>query len=390
MKKFLTFVLALSIAFPLQAESYSVLIRRYESEIRRQERQLRSLQSNLREKQEKVAVYKRLAEKAKSQWERLADSVKTAQLKITAVRNELLKTSHQAQVAGWQEALEARLSNSIDSELAALTVELFRRQMVDASGVEVSATATYPVQLVEHLTDYAPVVRQDAQTAAQQKQSMEASMLRWQTEELKRRKEAEALKLNQSEQWRRWQEAQHREELLKEDIAQAEQSAQALLVMLAQLKDNRDQAKAQHHPTVNVDDHQLAQLRGRLPWPAPGEVVQPFGRQYSSELNQLLISNGIRVQAQSGRPVRVVQPGQVIFARPFHNYGEMVVVQHANGLASVYAGLATITVKEGAQLGALEAIGNADPSGRYYFELRHEERPLDPLVYLTPSRRMSS
>ena len=244
---------------------------------------------------------------------------------------------------------------------------------------------------MQHLTAYAPVVRQDAQTAMQQQQALEAMALRWQNEENSRRRDAAALKQTQADQWKRWQDAQRRQQLLQEEIAQAEQSAQALQVMLAQLKENRDQAQSQRHRATGLGPiRALAQLRGRLPWPAPGDVVQSFGRQYSSDLNQLLVSNGIRVQARAGQPVRAVQPGQVIFARPFHTYGEMVVVQHANGLASVYAGLATIAVKEGATLGALEPIGNADDTGRYYFELRQEERPLDPLVYLIPSRRMSS
>ena len=101
---------------------------RYEGEIRRQEKQLRSLQANLHDKQEKVTAYKKLAENAKAQWERLADSVKTAQLKVAAVRDTLLKTSRQVQVADWQAALESRLSVSLDAELGLLTAGTFRRR----------------------------------------------------------------------------------------------------------------------------------------------------------------------------------------------------------------------------------------------------------------------
>jgi septal ring factor EnvC (AmiA/AmiB activator) len=388
-KKLLTGLCALLLACPLEAEPYSVLIHRYEGEIRRQERQLRSLQSNLHEKQEKAETYRRLAEKAHLQWERLTESVKTAQMKVVAVRNELVKTGHQVQAAGWQAALETRLSDSIDSELALLTTELYQRRAA-AQGTD-AISESYPTQVAEHLTAFAPVVRQDAQTAKRQHQALENMALHWQAEESKRSRDAAALKQTQADQWRRMQDAQRREQLLKEEVAQAEQSAQALQVMLAQLRETRDQAKSQRrHSSGGSTDPRLAQLRGRLPWPAPGDVVQSFGRQYSSDLNQLLVSNGIRVQAHAGQSVRTVQPGQVIFARPFHTYGEMVVVQHSNGLASVYAGLAAISVKEGSTLGALEPIGKADETGRYYFELRQEERPLDPLVYLTPTRRMSS
>lgn len=380
--------LAVLIAWPAYAETYGTLVHRYESEIRRQERQLHSLQRNLQEKQEKAAEYRTLAEKAKAQWQRLSDSVKTAEGKVKLVRTELEKTSRQVQAAGWQVALENRLSGAIDAELSQLTAELLREKL---AGEDATALSTrYPTQIVEKLTDYAPVVRQDAQAAMRQHQTLTDLAQHWQDEEVRRRRDADTLKATQEDQWKRWQQAQRREQLLREEVAQAEQSAQALQIMLSQLKESRDQARAKRAAPAGADDPRLAQLRGRLPWPAHGDVVQSFGRQYSSDLNQLLVSNGIRVQARAGQPVRAVQPGQVIFARPFHTYGQMVVVQHSNGLASVYASLATISVKEGAMIGALEPVGTADGTGRYYFELRQEERPLDPLVYLTPSRRMSS
>ena len=113
---------------------------------------------------------------------------------------------------------------------------------------EASSHGCLSAQIVEHLTAYAPVVRQDAQTALQQKQSLEALAQQWQIEEARRRREAEALKLTQTQEWKRWQEAERRQQLMKEEIAQAEQSAQALQVMLAQLKETRDQARLAASP----------------------------------------------------------------------------------------------------------------------------------------------
>src|SRR5207244_1028607 len=120
---------------------------------------------------------------------------------------------------------------------------------------------------------------------------------------------------------------------------------------------------------------------------AYGKVTQNFGRQYSEELKQLLISNGIKIDAGAAHPVRAVQAGKVLFASPFRQYGQLIILQHRNGLTSVYGGLGQTHVKEGDRLATLDAIGTTSDQGTFYFELRHDEQPVNPLVYLAPNHR---
>jgi septal ring factor EnvC (AmiA/AmiB activator) len=114
-------------------------------------------------------------------------------------------------------------------------------------------------------------------------------------------------------------------------------------------------------------------------------VVQNFGRQYPDGLNQLVVSNGIKIDAGQNHTVRAIQDGKVLFANAFRQYGQLVIVQHQSGLTSVYAGLGQTQVKEGQVLSALDQIGLTGEKGSFYFELRRDEQPINPLVYLTPA-----
>lgn len=366
----------------LHAEAGLPLAQRYEAEIRRQERQLRRLQQDLREKSDQARALRKQAESARTRWEELRASMQSAKAQARRVRDSLLKTNREAQIAGWQAAMNQRLSEAAEAELGVLTARLYRQQTASGSDVDDWMLS----RIVSRLTGWVPGVRQDAAASAAQEEQLRELERRWQAEADRRQQQALKIEHDQAEQWEQWKQAERRERRIREEIAQAEQSAQALQVMLARLRKSRDHAQPARAPSSG-DDRALAALRGRLPWPAPGAVVQGFGKQYSSDLNQLLISNGIRIQAEPGQNLRAVKTGQVLFARPFRQYGQMVVIQHAGGLASVYAGLESIVVQEGAQVGDLEALGKADGTGRYYFELRQEERPLNPLVYLTPLRR---
>jgi septal ring factor EnvC (AmiA/AmiB activator) len=113
-------------------------------------------------------------------------------------------------------------------------------------------------------------------------------------------------------------------------------------------------------------------------------VVQGYGRQYPDGTNQLVVSNGIKIDAGTGHTVRAIQEGKVLFASPFRQYGQLVIIQHKSGLTSVYAGLGETQVKPEEDLKALDPIGRTGESGSFYFELRRDEQPMNPLAYLQP------
>ncbi|HUA80721.1 MAG TPA: peptidoglycan DD-metalloendopeptidase family protein [Dyella sp.] len=164
-------------------------------------------------------------------------------------------------------------------------------------------------------------------------------------------------------------------------MKQNEQSLDDLLVKLQRAIDEaaREAArKARANPTVPVGgpSKALANIRGNLPWPAPG-AVHTFG-------------NGVLITAPQGADVRAVAPGRVVYAHFMRGYGQLIILSHGNGWLSMYGNNETLLHGVGDDVTAGEALGTAtlstsDSTG-VYFELRHDGKPVDPRSWLSQKR----
>ncbi len=75
---------------------------------------------------------------------------------------------------------------------------------------------------------------------------------------------------------------------------------------------------------------------------------------------------GIDIQGQIGDPVVSMRPGTVVYASNRldpNGYGNTVIVDHGNGVATVYAHLNSIDVREGQQLNAGQRLGTLGADG---------------------------
>jgi murein DD-endopeptidase MepM/ murein hydrolase activator NlpD len=74
-------------------------------------------------------------------------------------------------------------------------------------------------------------------------------------------------------------------------------------------------------------------------------------------------------------------------------YGLMVEIDHGNGLASRYAHLSAIDVREGQQIAPGEMVGRVGSTGRstgphLHFEVRIDGEPADPHRFLRAGLRL--
>jgi murein hydrolase activator len=372
-------------AAPLGAEAYDALMRRYEKQIQQQERQLKTLRVNLMQKERDAVRWQQKAEEAKTQWSQAGNSVDQARETAKSFRQHWTKSKTLADAAEWSVTEKSLIAQSADQQSLLLARALWTRRQATALSTPVTVQDRFYEFFLQPVAGLSQVAHLQAAQARQQETSLRVEEMKWQTQERQQTAEVERLHERQQEQWLKWQEALRRKTSLEEERNQLEQSAQALRVMVQELRDHRDQTLAARRDRT-TEDRALVSLRGALPWPAQGRVTQNFGRQFSDELQQLLVSNGIKIEAGAGRTVRAIQAGKVLFASPFREYGQLVIVQHRSGLASVYGGLGAVRVKEGDALETLDTVGTVADAGSFYFELRRDEQPINPLVYLTPAR----
>lgn len=130
-------------------------------------------------------------------------------------------------------------------------------------------------------------------------------------------------------------------------------------------------------------------MKGRVRWPLMGASVdKTFGNQVHPVFKTTVPHPGVTLVfwGVERRNVRAVGFGKVVFLSQIRGLGLTVVLDHASGWYSVYAGLGEVFVKEGQVVREGDVIGiverlPGENGVRLYFELRHDENPVNPLLY---------
>ncbi len=131
----------------------------------------------------------------------------------------------------------------------------------------------------------------------------------------------------------------------------------------------------------------LVQLKGELPWPATGRLVNDFG---TSRVAGKVNWEGIYIQGTMGAPVKAIARGKVVFADYLKGHGLLIIVDHGQGYLSLYAHNQSLAKKIGEPVEAgtvIASLGNTggQADAGLYFELRHNGQPTNPKPWLKKS-----
>ena len=123
---------------------------------------------------------------------------------------------------------------------------------------------------------------------------------------------------------------------------------------------------------------------GKMIRPVNGKVVSKFGDNLDGIPN-----DGINIKASAGTPVKAVSDGEVIYAgnNLDESFGNVVVVQHKNGVISSYAHLKDINVKKGAKITTGQKVGSVGKTGdvstpQLHLEIMKNNTPENPEKYI--------
>ncbi|MEX0622951.1 murein hydrolase activator EnvC [Saccharospirillum sp.] len=173
---------------------------------------------------------------------------------------------------------------------------------------------------------------------------------------------------------------------LQSEAAQTEQSLERKQDEQAQLAQLIERMQAEL-TDMNLDfpaDIDMADVRGGLPWPLDGALRARYDTaQDSSGLKW----QGWWLAAATGTDVRAVHHGRVVFSDWLNGFGLLVILDHGDGLMTLYGRNQTLLrtvgewVKAGDTLAEVGASGGFDESG-LYFEVRRNGRPENPANWL--------
>jgi septal ring factor EnvC (AmiA/AmiB activator) len=172
------------------------------------------------------------------------------------------------------------------------------------------------------------------------------------------------------------------------DAARARAAQQA---QKPQAQENDATGKSRRPVAVNTEtpvafstDQPFSRLKGSLRLPVAGELMNRFG---APREDGGLSWKGLFIRAAQGSAVKVIAAGQVVFSEWLRGFGNLIIVDHGEGYMSLYSNNESLykQVGERVQPGdAIAAVGNSggQPDPGLYFEMRHQSRPVNPLLWM--------
>jgi murein DD-endopeptidase MepM/ murein hydrolase activator NlpD len=147
------------------------------------------------------------------------------------------------------------------------------------------------------------------------------------------------------------------------------------------------------HDVLEVEVHVPERIAapGEWIWPVRhGGVLSGFGAPRRTHRH-----GGIDIRGRSGQPVLASRAGRVVYAGDgMRGYGKTVILDHGEGIQSLYAHNSSLLVRlaehveQGQSIARVGRTGNAT-ADHCHFEIRLNDKRVDPVPWLTSDRRAS-
>jgi murein DD-endopeptidase MepM/ murein hydrolase activator NlpD len=276
------------------------------------------------------------------------------------------------------------------AQLEERLVELYQSDETDSFGVLLQVQSLG--DLLDQLEYFDSIGRQDRAIAAELKrlrEEMKVAREKTRVTKAQVAEETDAVAAKTAEQIAARQELESQQAA----IAAARSQQQGMLV---NVKQHREEAQEDLEDLEAASAALAAQIRAAQSsggggstgsgesssgfiWPVSGVVTSGFGWRWGR------MHEGIDISAPCGTPIRAVAAGTVIFSGWMGGYGNLVVVDHGNGLATAYAHLSAIYasggVGQGQSIGAVGTTGSSTGC-HLHFEVRVNGGAVDPMGYL--------
>ncbi len=126
---------------------------------------------------------------------------------------------------------------------------------------------------------------------------------------------------------------------------------------------------------------------GIMAYPSDASTSSPFGWRMHPVLGYRRFHAGLDFAASYGSTIRAADSGTVIFAGWYGGYGRAVIIDHGNGITTLYGHTNELYVADGQAVERGQAIAAVGSTGlstgpHLHFEVRRNGTPVDPTNYL--------
>lgn len=337
---------------------------------------------------DKLYAIQQQLEAAQRDYQAVANELKATEEKIAATQAELEKTQARLKV---REGVFTKRVRDIymHGQLSYLDVVLGAKDFSDFSN---------RLELLRRIIDaditLISDIRQERaaiETAKQELETQRARQAQLRDQAAAKRDEIES---RRKEQQAILYQAQNDKAVAEQAYNEYQQSSQAIAEMLRQrAADRAAQAAAAAAQASSgggggsSDSYQPVSGSGAMIWPVNGVVTSPYGYRTHPIFGTTIYHSGMDIGVDYGTPVHAADGGVVVEAGWISGYGYAVIIDHGNGLSTLYGHNQELAVSEGQAVSQGQVIAYAGSTGNstgphVHFEVRANGDPVDPSAYL--------
>ncbi len=122
-------------------------------------------------------------------------------------------------------------------------------------------------------------------------------------------------------------------------------------------------------------------------WPVQGRITGSFGERIDPFSGEGAFHRGVDISSEIGTRIIAPADGVVTFSDLMNGYGRAVMVDHGNGISTLYGHLSGFAVSSGQLIHRGDTIGYVGSSGRstgphLHYEVRIFNTPVNPYKYM--------
>lgn len=141
-------------------------------------------------------------------------------------------------------------------------------------------------------------------------------------------------------------------------------------------------------PHLQRDINQPFELKkGAFIWPVIGRISSTYSYRIHPIRKERHFHGGIDIAVPLGTPIRAAAAGTVVQSGYINGFGKTIVIDHGNGIKTLYAHNSRLLVRAGAQVNLGQIIAQAGSTGtstgsHLDFRIYKDENTVNPLNYL--------
>ena len=349
-------------------------------ELEEKQQQLTNIQQQIEAQQRKAEQARRKEQTIAGQLRAIQEELDTAEAEYEAVNDQLENTEQHIKS-------NVELSNRLTKKLEAQTKTLHRRiRDIYKNGqinyLDVLLGAKDFNDFVSRMDILKKILAYDNALIQGTKVDREALRKAKEQLELDRAKIVELRKLAAAKREQVAARRQERRGVLNAATYERETAEQAYRELIETSRQIEQMIKR-----IQSGDKNVGGSTGTMTWPAEGEITSPFGWRVHPIFGTQRLHTGIDIGADYGDAIRAADGGVVIHSDWMGGYGNAVIIDHGNGISTLYAHNSQLLVSEGQTVAKGQTVARCGSTGystgpHLHFEVRQNGSPVNPLNYL--------